>query len=91
MARVRWAAANAEFPAAWDAMAIMLPSIRKDTEDAREALQRPGWDVRVLTVRTAPRPSAMTTRLYYLWFLTVILAFMLEFLTPRVLALLPPY
>jgi len=33
----------------------------------------------------------MTTRLYYLWFLTVILAFMLEFLTPRVLALLPPY
>jgi len=72
-------------------MAIMLPSIRKDTEDAREALQRPGWDVRVLTVRTAPRPSAMTTRLYYLWFLTVILAFMLAFLTPRVLALLPPY
>ncbi len=33
----------------------------------------------------------MTIRLYYLWFLTVIMAFMLEFLTPRVLALLPLY
>ena len=33
----------------------------------------------------------MTTRLYYLWFLTVIVAVMLEFLTPRVLALLPPH
>jgi hypothetical protein len=33
----------------------------------------------------------MTIRLYYLWFLGVILACMLEFLTPRVLALLPPY
>jgi len=32
----------------------------------------------------------MTTRLYYLWFMTVIMAFMLEFLTPRVLALLAP-
>jgi hypothetical protein len=59
---------------------------RSERGDAREASQRPGWDARVLAARTA-----MTTRLYYLWFLTVIVAVMLEFLTSRVLALLPPY
>jgi len=32
----------------------------------------------------------MTARLYCLWVLSVILAFMLEFLTPRVLTLLLP-
>jgi hypothetical protein len=30
----------------------------------------------------------MTTRLYFVWFLSVILAFMLEFLTTRMLELL---
>jgi hypothetical protein len=35
-----------------------------------------------------PRRSPMTTRLYYVWFLSVILAFILEFLTTRILALL---
>jgi len=33
----------------------------------------------------------MTIRLYYLWLLSVILACTLEFLAPRVLALLSPY
>ena len=67
--------------------AIILSWLRSQyPEDVREASQRPGWDARVLAARTA-----MTTRLYYLWFRTVIVAVMLEFLTPRVLALLPPY
>ena len=33
----------------------------------------------------------MTARLYGLWFLSVIMAFTLEVLTPRILTLLLPY
>ncbi len=43
---------------------------------------------RHLHAPTAPRRPPMTTRLYYVWFLSVILALMLELLTTRMLALL---
>jgi hypothetical protein len=33
----------------------------------------------------------MTARLYYLWFLSVVMSLVLASLTPRILALLLPY